>query len=341
MMRRVICNLGRNPNAAAVIVVSTFSDDPDEQIVARELAADIASTGKPVEVVSVQEAGGTYPAIESTVETARRLVREASGMEREVVPLSGLTVGVKCGNSDPCSGIAGNPTIGQLYDYIVNAGGTCIFDETTEVIGAEHILAQRFVHPEDSARFLDVVRHHEDEARQIGEDIRSINPVAANLRAGISTLEEKSLGAIAKTGSQAIQGVLEYGERPSQAGLWFMDGWPNGPSLQLGLAAAGSIVSLYQLGGGGLPAHDPILNPWTSGSVTPLLWTTGNPITYRKAIRNVDFSAGPVMEGTESVEAAGERLLRLVLKVASGEMTKVETVNYDDVPEMPFKGPLF
>jgi altronate dehydratase large subunit len=341
MMRRVLENLGLNPNAAAVVVVSTYTDDPDEGIIARDLAAEIASTGKPVEVVSVQEAGGAYRAIEEAIEAARKLVRLASGMEREVAPISDLVVGVKCGNSDPCSGIAGNPTVGQLYDRIIEGGGTCIFDETTEVIGAEHILARRFVRPEDGERFLAIVRRHEDEARAIGEDIRSINPVAANLRAGISTLEEKSLGALAKTGSQPVQGVLEYGERPGGHGLWYMDGWPNGPSLQLGLASAGSIVSLYQLGGGGLPDRDPILNPWTSGRVTPLLWTTGNPQTFQKAVRNVDFSAGPVMQGAESVEEAGERLLRLVLKVASGEMTKVETVNYDDVPEMPFRGPLF
>jgi altronate dehydratase large subunit len=135
--------------------------------------------------------------------------------------------------------------------------------------------------------------------------------------------------------------VLEYGERPGGKGLWFMQGWPNGPSLQLGLASAGSIVSLYQLGGGGLPSRDPILNPWTAGAVTPLLWTTGNPRTYEKAIWNVDFSAGPVVEGEESVEAAGERLLEHVLRVASGEMTKVETVKFDDLPEIPFRGPLF
>ncbi len=338
---RVIINLGRNPNAAAVVVVGAFSDQGNEETIPNDLAHQIALSGKPVEVVSVEDAGGSHRAVEQAIEVSRRLVREASALEREVVPLSELTVGVKCGNSDPCSGVAGNPTVGNLYDRIVDAGGTCIFDETTEVIGAEHILARRFVRSEDGQRFLDIVQRHEQEAIAVGEDIRKINPVPANIRAGISTLEEKSLGALAKTGSRPIQGVLEYGERPPRKGLWFMEGWPNGPSLQLGLASAGSIVSLYQLGGGGIPSRDPVLNPWSSGGITPLLWTTGNPRTYEKAIWNVDFSAGPVMEGKESIEEAGERLLRHVLRVASGELTKMETVNFDDLPEIPFRGPLF
>jgi altronate dehydratase large subunit len=223
----------------------------------------------------------------------------------------------------------------------VDAGGTCIFDETTEVIGAEQPLARRFVRAGDGQRFLALVAEQEERARATGEDIRNINPVPANIRAGISSLEEKSLGAAEKTGTRPIQGLLEWGERPRGKGLWYMDGWPNGPSLQTGLAVAGSIVSLYQLGGGGLPEADPILSPWTSGQITPLMWTTGNPQTYAKAVANVDFSAGPVMMGEESVEEAGERLLRHVLRVASGELTKEETVRYDDVAEIPFRGPLF
>jgi altronate dehydratase large subunit len=339
-MRRVLVNLGKNPNVAAVLLLAS-GNGGNPEVIDTDLAADIAASGKPVELVTIGQAGGFHPAVAQASEAARRMVREASALEREVCSLADLTVGVKCGISDPCSGIAGNPTVGNLYDRIVDGGGTCIFDETTETIGAEHILARRFARPEDGQRFLALVAGQEERARATGEDIRQINPVPGNIRAGISTLEEKSLGSIAKTGSRPIQGVLQYAERPATKGLWFMDGWPNGPSLQLGLAAAGSIVSLYQLGGGGLPPADPILSPWTSGSVTPLLWTTGNPRTYEKAIWNVDFSAGPVMEGKESVEAAGERLLRLVLRIASGEYTKVETVRYDDVPEVPFRGPLF
>ncbi|MCL4534867.1 MAG: UxaA family hydrolase [Bacteroidetes bacterium] len=340
-MRRVLINLACNPNAAAVLLVGTYPNAGNKETLAEDLAQEIRKSDKPVELVTVVGAGGFHPATEQAIETARRLVLEASALEREVVPLSELVVGVKCGNSDPCSGIAGNPTVGNLYDRVVAAGGTCIFDETTEVIGAEHMLAKRFVHPEDGERFLALVQAQEELARATGEDIRNINPVPANIRAGISSLEEKSLGAAAKTGTQPIQGIVEYGERPRGNGLWYMDGWPNGPSLQLGLASAGATVSLYQLGGGGLPDADPVLSPWTAGSVTPLMWTTGNPRTYEKAIRNVDFSAGTVMDGTESVEEAGERLLRHVLRVASGELTKEETVRYDDVPEIPFRGPLF
>ncbi len=334
---RTLVGLGHNPNVAATLLVEMGCGMLDPGAMAQEIAA----SGTPVELLSVKSVGGYGKAIEAGRSIVRSMMAKASLQQRVPLPLGRLSVGIKCGGSATISSAAGHPATGHVVDTIVDEGGTAIFSETAEVIGAEHFLAKRFVKPEDAERFLALVRQQEELARATGEDIRNINPVPSNIRAGISSLEEKSLGATEKTGSRPIQGVLEYGEPPSGKGLWFMDGWPNGPSLQLGLACAGATVSLYQLGGGGLAPVDPILTPWTAGAITPLMWTTGNPQTYEKAIWNVDFSAGPVMLGEESVEEAGEQLLRLVLRVASGEWTKVETVNFDDLPEVPFRGPLF
>jgi altronate dehydratase large subunit len=249
-------------------------------------------------------------------------------------------VGVKCGTSDPFSGIAGNPAVGYLFDRIVDAGGTAFFNETPEVIGAEHIVVRRFTTSEMAQKFLALVNETEDRAKATGQDIRTINPIPANIKAGITTLEEKSLGAIAKSGFKPIQAVLSYGERPSKKGLYFMDGWPAGNSLFLGLACGGAQIVIYQLGGQDLPPVDPPVPATSSGVVAPVVMATGNPRTYAKAENNIDFSAGTVIEGKESIAQAGERLYQLILRFASGEMTKAETFIYNEPVELPFRGPL-
>lgn len=175
---------------------------------------------------------------------------------------------------------------------------------------------------------LEVARETEERAKLIGEDIRTINPVPSNIAGGITTLEEKSLGAIAKSGSMPIQGVLKYGERPRGRGLYFVDNWMSMLSIFLGYAAAGAQIVLFQLGGGGL-VGDTILYS-SGGVVAPLLWLTANPETYRRFGDEIDFYSGTVIEGKETIQEAGERLYNLILDVASGTMTKTETLTHVD-----------
>ena len=340
LLHRFLLGLAHNPNTAAVLVMGIGPRHGYELFYPESIAEEIAKSGKPVEMVTVEEENGMHQAIGKAVEVARVMVRDASRLRRQVFSLGSLTLGVKCGASDPCSGIAGNLAIGHLFDRVVAAGGTCIFDETTEVIGAEHIVARRFVDPKDGEQFLALVHEHEERAKATGEDIRTINPLPANIRAGLSTLEEKSLGAIGKSGHQPIQGILQYAERPSRPGLWFMDGWPVNFSLLPGLAACGANIAIYQLGGGDLPSDDPPLPSVSSPVVSPVFFTTGNPRTYARAENNLDFSSGAVIMGQETLEQAGERLIQKIVSVASGEYTKMETFRYDEVAEMPFRGPL-
>jgi altronate dehydratase large subunit len=168
----------------------------------------------------------------------------------------------------------------------------------------------------------------EERAKSSGEDIRSINPVPSNIAGGISTLEEKSLGAIAKAGTAAIQGVLQYAEAPRGKGLYFVDNWMSQQSIFLGYAAAGATLTLYQLGGGGF-LEDTLLSP-SLGVVGPVLWVTANQNTYEAARESVDFYSGTVIEGKETLEEAGERLCGLVRQVASGSVTRTETIKYQD-----------
>ena len=249
------------------------------------------------------------------------------------------TIGVKCGYSDPTSGISGNVVAGVFVDRLIDAGGTVFFGETTEVIGAEHLVAKRFLREEKRAEFLDIVRRAEEKALATGEDIRSINPVPANIEAGITTLEEKSLGAVAKTGSRPIQGSLAYAEIPPAPGLWFVDSWMATVTLFLGFAAAGSVLNIFQIGGGWLPGMDAMMPGHSIGLVAPSYFMTGNPETFIKSPAEVDFNAGTIITREESIAQAGVRLAADICEIASGGLTKVETLKTKDQLELYLQGP--
>ena len=325
---RTLVGLGKNPNVAAVIVHPIGLGCGYPELRPETLASQIAESGKPVEVISTKENPDVLKVLERGIRVARQMVYDASHIRRKMVDGRHLTVAVKCGRSDATSGIAGNPVVGYLFDYVVGAGGTALFGETTEIIGAEHILARRAINEAVARQIIDAALVTEERAKRSGEDIKSINPVPSNIAGGISTLEEKSLGAIAKAGTAPIQGVLQYAEAPQGKGLYFVDNWMSQQSIFLGYAAAGATLTLYQLGGGGF-LEDTLLSP-SLGVVAPVLWVTANQNTYEAARESVDFYSGTVIEGKETLEEAGERLCGLVKQVASGSATRTETIKYQD-----------
>lgn len=329
---RVLIGLGKNPNVAGVIVhgVSPSAGYPELNL--EKLASQMAESKKPVEFISSRKYPDNLRLIEKGIRVTRQMVQDASKARRELVDDSSLSIAVKCGRSDTTSGVAGNPVMGYLFDRVVAAGGTAFFGETTEIIGAEHILARRAVTKEVGQAILDAAGAVEERAKKSGEDIRTINPIPANIAGGITTLEEKSLGAIHKAGTYPIQGVLKYGEIPLGKGLYFVDNWMTQMSIFPGYTAAGSTLLLFQMGGGGM-LYDTLLSP-SPGVVAPLMWATANHKAYQAAKESVDFYSGTVIEGKESVEEAGGRLLSLVQDIASGTMTKVETINYTDPVQM-------
>lgn len=335
---RTLFGLGLNPNVAGVILHNGSPGAGYPELRPERLAAEMAQSGKPLEIINVRTEGGTLEAIMKGIKIARKMVYEASKLRREPVNISKLSLGVKCGASDPTSGMVGNPVVGYLFDRIVEAGGTAMFGETTEIIGAENILAARAVNEKVASEILEAVRFIEERALASGEDIRTMNPVPENIAAGISSLEEKSLGAIYKAGHHPIQGVLKYAERPLLPGLYLVDNWMGPNSIFPGYAAAGAQLTIFQYGGGA--SARTVLDP--SPAVTsPLLWTSANPLTYTVAKESLDFYSGTVIEGTESIEEAGERLLHLVIDIASGTLTHGETVNYSEPIEVYGLDPLF
>ncbi|HEU5318232.1 MAG TPA: UxaA family hydrolase [Chloroflexota bacterium] len=330
--RRILVGFGRNPNVSAVVLTNG----------SRELADAIeAGGGPPVTLLSPKELGGTFGLVAAATEAARRLVHESSRLRREPIPAGRLTLAVKCGSSDATSGIAGNPSVGIAFDRLVACGGTALFGETTELIGAEHLVARRCATPDVAERLLKAVETVEGRALSTGIDIRGVNPMASNIAGGITTIEEKSLGAIKKAGAAPIQGVLEYGEPPpsGKPGLYFVDNWQHANSIQLGYAAAGAHLIIYQLGGVGTPPGA-LLTP-SAGPVAPLLWATANPTTARNAPTSIDFTSAPVIEGREAVAQAGERLWRLLLDVASGALLWSETVTYTPPATVYVQDPVF
>jgi altronate dehydratase large subunit len=336
---RVLIGLGRNPNVAAVIVHAGSPGAGYPELRPERLADEIAAGRKRVEVLDPAKDGGTYGAIVRGIQLAREMVHEASRLRREPVGDEHLCLGVKCGYSDTTSGIAGNPAVGYLYDRIVQAGGTALFGETTEIIGAEQPLARRAATDTVAQAIVDAAAVIEARAKSTGLDIRTVNPVPSNIRGGISSLEEKSLGAIHKAGTAPIQGVLRYAERPAGTGLYFVDNWMGHLSIFAGYVAAGANLVLFQLGGGGVAGRT--LLEGSPSVVAPFLWATGNPKTYATARDSIDFYSGTVIEGTETPDEAGERFYRLVQDVASGTLARSETLYYTEPIDIYLQEPRF
>ena len=338
-LARFLTGIARNPNVVNVLLIGMPHGYGYPEFQTDALAAEIARSGKRLEILNVDRCGGLEGTVVQGIRLARELVREATAMRREAAPLSKLTIGMKCGDSDATSGLAGNPALGRAVDRLIDAGGTALFSETLELIGAEQTLVQRAKTPEVAQRLLRLIADWEARAASIGEDIRTINPIPENIAAGITTLEEKSLGAVEKTGTRELSGVLDYCERPGEPGLWLMDAWMSSYSLLPSFAAAGAQIVLYQLGGNELPPEDAPLSAVDPGLVAPLLTISGNPRTAEAAGDYLDVSTGGVLLGTETLDAAGEHILEEIVRTASGRAARGETMRYPEPFEVFFEGP--
>ena len=338
-LARFLTGIARNPNVANVLLIGMPHGYGYPEFQTDALAAEIAKSGTRLEILNVDRCGGLEGTVVQGIRLARELVREATAMRREAAPLSKLTIGMKCGDSDATSGLAGNPALGRAVDRLIDAGGTALFSETLELIGAEQTLVQRAKTPEVVQRLLRLIADWEARAASIGEDIRTINPIPENIAAGITTLEEKSLGAVEKTGTRELSGVLDYCERPGAPGLWLMDAWMSSYSLLPSFAAAGAQIVLYQLGGNELPPEDAPLSAVDPGLVAPLLTISGNPRTAKAAGDYLDVSTGGVLLGTETLDAAGEHILGEIVRAANGRATRGETMRYPEPFEVFFEGP--
>lgn len=322
-----LINLGLSPNVAAVLIVALGCEGTDYE----RMYEEFSSFGKPVELIRIQELGGVSNAIRDGIDAARRLVIEVSGTQRQPVSVSEIVLSIKCGASDTTSGMASNCVIGYVADKLVDLGATVVFGETTEFLGGEHLLARRAVNEEVRDRIYQIVNEMEARAKSIGCDMRKGQPTPGNIAGGLSSIEEKSLGAIVKSGTRPIQGVLDYPVRiTTQKGLWIKDTPGREPEILTGMAATGAQIMLFSTGRGA-PQGFPSM---------PVVKICGNPNTYAHMENDMDLNAGLIITGDKTIEQVGEEAFQKMLHVLSGEMTKNETIQYFSAIDIHCLGPV-
>ncbi len=303
---RVLLHYGAHPNVSAVLVVGL------EPVTAKRFADAIAKSGKPVHWLAVQLAGGTAQSVERGVEIVQAMVRQAATEHRTETSVAELLVGLECGASDATSGLTANTVVGMTADWLVAQGGTVILSETEEIIGAEHLLAQRAATPQVATQLLQAVADAEAQARFQGVQIVPLGH--DNLAGGLSTMEEKSMGAVRKGGTSPLREVIGYGQQPSQRGLVFMDAPAPGVENIAALAASGAQLILFSTG-----LCNPVGHP-----LVPTLKLTGNPETALSMADNIDVDVGGIIRGDCTMAEASERLKAEMHEVAEGRLTCAE-----------------
>ncbi len=312
----VLAGYAANPNIYGTVVVSLGCEGCQMDLVADAIRA---KTNKPIKMLIIQQEGGTIKTVEKGVRYARQMIQEASLLRREEFPVSELILGTNCGGSDPSSGLGANPLVGSLSDRFVEMGATSVLCETTEFLGAEHILARRAINGEVHDKIYNIVYRYEENLRAIGEEIRSCNPSPGNIAGGLTTLEEKSLGCIHKGGKSPIYAVYEYAEQLKTGhGLVIMDTPSNDAASVAGLIAGGCQLILFTTGRG---------TP-TGNAVAPVMKITANKNTYQTMEDNMDFDASHVIYGPETMEELTGALLKEVIGICNGKLVKAEVLGY-------------
>jgi len=309
---RTMIGTGANPNVAAAIVIGI------EPNWTARIAEGIAATGKPVQAFSI-EGKGDLEVVRQASHAAQRLMQHASELRREPVELGELTVSIKCGESDTTTGLGSCPTVGVVVDQLVEAGATVFFGETPELTGGEHLIAERCATPELRARFTELYRRYVDGIESHGADLFGSQPTQGNIAGGLSTIEEKALGNIEKTGSKPVIGVLEPAEAPGNgAGLYFMDSSSAAAEHITLMCAGGAVLHIFPTGQGNV-----IGNP-----VEPVVKLTANPHTAATMVEHVDLDVSGLLRRELTLDRAGEQLLELVGRTANGRLTCAETLGH-------------
>jgi len=316
-MLRTLIGLGSNPNVGAVLVVGLGC----EGIQPADVTNAIRETGKAVETIIIQDCGGTLGAIEKGARMAGQMMQTLSNMEKVPFDVGELILGLECGGSDPTSGIASNPALGVASDMLVSAGGTSVLSETTELIGAEHILAKRAVSDAVAEELLRIVKQTEQRAVDMGVDLRGSQPTPGNIEGGLTTIEEKSLGCIYKAGNAPVEGVIDYGEEvPLHKGLYVMDTPGQDIDSITGMLAGGATIIVFTTGRG-TPTGSPI---------APVIKVTGNSSTYEKMKDNIDINAGRIIDEGASINEIGMEIFEEMVRVANGKLTKAEVLGHGE-----------
>ena len=319
IMRRVLTH----PNVGAALLVSLGCESFDKNGVAQA----VADSGRPVHTVTIQDVGGTRSGVKSGVEWVQWAVEDLARQERVPMRLDELVVATICGGSDSTSGITANPAVGAAFDRLIAAGSACVFEETGELVGCEFHMKRRAVTPELGDEIVRTVEKASRYYTIMGHG--SFAP--GNADGGLTTLEEKSLGAYAKSGASPISGIIKPGDQPPTGGLYLLDVVPDGeprfgfPNISdnaeiVELIACGAHVTLFTTGRGSV----------VGSAISPVIKVCANPATYERLADDMDVNAGRILTGLASIDDVGDEIVDLVARVANGECTKSEDLGHQE-----------
>lgn len=319
---RLMLALARHPNVGAVLAVGLGC----EYTQPAKIADVVRKSGRPAESFFIQDAGGTSKSVAKGKAILAQMRVQLAHVERVSMTLADLVIGSECGGSDATSGLAGNPVVGRAFDVLTDAGGTAIFEETVEMIGLKPLMLQRAANDEARSQLAEAY----DKAVAYSQSVRQFSASPGNFAGGLTTIEEKSMGAFAKSGSRPIQGVIRVAERPPRAGLWLLDSVPDPHFMQFGytnpndtegimdLIAAGAQIVFFVTGRGSV----------IGSPIAPLIKVTGNSRTFARMREDMDFDAGGVLSGQRTLDEAAMDLLRMATDVAAGAPSKPEALGH-------------
>jgi altronate hydrolase len=320
---RVIESLATHPNVGAVLLVSLGC----EEFRRSALRDAIAASGRPVELLVIQAEGGTTATIEAGRAWVRTQLAEAAAAPTVPIAFSDLVIGTKCGGSDGLSGITANPAVGAAFDRLHDLGATLIFEETSELLGCEDHMARRASTPELGRAIVASVRKADAYHRALGQSSFG----GGNIKYGLSTIEEKSLGAYAKSGTRTIAGLIKPGDRPPRPGLYLLDtvgdgpvrhGYPNMNDNQTitEMVASGAHLIVFTTGAGSVVGQ----------AVAPVIKVVSNSRVFQRLADDIDVNAGTIADGAETIAGVGRRIVGQVVAVASGEQSRSEALGHQE-----------
>jgi altronate hydrolase len=318
---KVMEGVATHPNVGGLVIVSLGCESFDRE----RLQAVVAASGRPVELLVIQQAGGTAATIAAGLAAVARVQAAIAGVDRVPMGIDELVVGTICGGSDGTSGITANPAVGRAFDTLVGAGATCIFEETGELVGCEGIMADRAVTPELGEELIASVAKAERYYTIMG--FGSFAP--GNAEGGLTTQEEKSMGAYSKSGSSPISGIIKPGDVPPAGGLYLLDVVPDGeprfgfPNISdnaeiVEMIASGCHLTIFTTGRGSV----------VGSAIAPVIKVCANPETARRLAADMDINAGRVLEGAATLDDVGAEIVDAVLAVAGGQRSVSEDLGH-------------
>ena len=323
LLRRTIGGYARHANFAGILILGLGCEANQ---IGGLMRAEGLSEGPLLQTMTIQDTGGTAKTVREGVARLKEMLPEASRVRRETVPASHLILALQCGGSDGYSGITANPALGACVDLLVRHGGTAVLSETPEIYGAEHLLTRRAVSPAVGEALVERIRWWEDYTAKTGGEMNN-NPSPGNKAGGLTTILEKSLGAVAKGGTTSLTAVYKYAEPITAKGFVFMDTPGYDPVSATGQVAGGANLICFTTGRGSVFGCKP----------APSLKLATNTPLYQRMTDDMDIDCGPIADGGATVQEMGERIFKVVLETASGKQTKSEALGFGEDEFTPWQ----